>query len=55
MLIQVLDDIKALREHKRHLKWLDYKHNDNDNEPLIYAIDISINDLYAQIANIEHF
>ena len=51
MLIEWLDDIKILREHTRHLKWLDYKHNNEENAPLLFAINIAINDLYTQIAN----
>ena len=55
ILITILDNIKLLREHQRHLEWLDYKYQNQHNEPLLFAIQVQIDNLFKQIENIEDF
>ena len=55
ILITILDNIKLLREHQRHLQWLDYKHQNQYNQPLLFAIEVQIDHLFKHIANIEQF
>ena len=55
ILITILDNIKLLREHQRHLQWLDYKYQNQYNQPLLFAIEVQIDHLFTQIANIEQF